>query len=165
MEQDGSASQLIKGSENWRLSNITETPYTYDSADFQEWILDLISEPFDLSRDYMLRAHLIRLGSNDHLLVVTMHHIASDGWSSSIIIKEVAELYASYVAKKEPALLPLPVQYADYAVWQRNFLQGEVLNKKIDYWWNQLAGVTTLQLPLDFKRPVVWSSRGSSKSS
>jgi non-ribosomal peptide synthetase component F len=95
-------------------------------------------------------------------LVETLHHIVTDGWSTSIIIKEVAELYAAYVENRKANLAPLSIQHADYAIWQRNYLQGEVLNKKINYWKNKLADVVPLQLPTDFVRPALRSNRGSS---
>ena len=79
-----------------------------------------------------------------------MHHIASDGWSISIIVKEVVELYAAYAEDRPARLAPLQIQYADYAIWQRNYLQGEVLEKKIGYWKEKLEGVQPLQLPTDY---------------
>ena len=87
------------------------------------------------------------------MLVVTLHHIASDGWSTSVIVKELVELYRSYEEDSEANLKPLPIQYADYAIWQRNYLQGEVLEKKLDYWKEKLEGAEPLQLPTDYTRP------------
>ena len=84
-------------------------------------------EPFDLSKDYMFRAHLISLNEAEHVLVVTLHHIASDGWSMSVLVKEVIELYNSYDQNRKSQLVSLKIQYADYAVWQRNFLEGDLL--------------------------------------
>jgi len=95
----------------------------------------------------MLRADLIKLNEQDHLLIVTMHHIASDGWSVSILVKEVITLYEGYLVNKETNLPELGVQYADYAIWQRQYLQGELLEEKLGYWKQQLEGVATLQLP------------------
>ena len=104
----------------------------------------------------MLRADLIRLDPQDHVLVVTMHHIASDGWSTSVLVKEVIALYESYTGNTEIAL---PVQYADYAIWQRNYLQGDLLEEKLNYWKQKLEGTAPLQLPSDYSRPAVQSSR------
>ena len=109
----------------------------------------------------MLRATLIEQGENEHVLIVTMHHIASDGWSMPVLVKEVASLYKSYSENKPPELTPPEIQYADYAIWQRNYLKGEVLEKKISYWKEKLEGVTALQLPTDKPRPAIQSTKGS----
>ena len=109
----------------------------------------------------MLRADLIKLEEQDHILVVTMHHIASDGWSRSVLVREVVELYKGFAGNTVAALSVLPVQYADYAIWQRGYLQGEELDRKLGYWKEKLAGVSTLQLPTDFSRPQVQRSRGA----
>ncbi|RZM27139.1 MAG: amino acid adenylation domain-containing protein, partial [Pedobacter sp.] len=118
--------------------------------------------PFDLSSDYMLRALLISQGEEDHVLVVTIHHIASDAWSSSILVRELIELYSSYQEGRKPNLPTLPLQYADYSLWQREYLQGEVLASKLSYWKSKLDGVSVLQLPTDYVRPAVQSTRGDS---
>ena len=127
-------------------------------------IAGLINKPFDLSRDYMLRADLIRLGEEDHILVVTMHHIASDGWSASILVKEVITLYESYSGNGKTELPAVSIQYADYAIWQRRYMQGELLENKLDYWKSKLDGVLPLQLPTDYTRPLVQSSSGAVRS-
>ena len=130
----------------------------------KERIHQLISHPYDLSKDHMLRAALIKLHEQDHVLVVTMHHIASDAWSLSVIVKEVGELYSSYTENRA-AQLPTPqIQYADFSIWQRKYLQGEVLNRKISYWKKKLEGVAPMELPTDFARPAVQSSRGANSS-
>ena len=103
----------------------------------------------------MLRANLIRLEEEDHILVVTMHHIASDGWSRSILVKEVIALYEGYIAGEEAKLPGLPVQYADYAIWQRQYMQGELLEEKLNYWKEKLDDAATLELPSDHIRPAV----------
>jgi amino acid adenylation domain-containing protein len=123
-------------------------------------IREQVTSPFNLSSDYMLRAELISQGAEEHLLVVTMHHIASDGWSRSVLVREVAELYRSYIEGQPAGLAHLPVQYADYAIWQRSYLQGEILDTKLDYWKNKLAGVSPLQLPTDHNRPAVQGRAG-----
>jgi non-ribosomal peptide synthetase component F len=138
------------------LRNIENAQSTYDR------VREIIRRPFDLSKDYMLRADLIGLNETDHLLVVTMHHIASDGWSLSIIVKEVIELYGSFIEKRQAKLPELLIQYADFSVWQRSYLQGELLNKKIGYWKEKLEGVAPLELPTDFRRPAVQSTKGAS---
>ncbi len=120
------------------------------------------ARPFDLARDRMLRAALLRLESSRHLALLTMHHIASDGWSMGILVREVTALYAARLEGR-PSLLPeLPVQYGDFAVWQRRWLSGEVLNREISWWRERLAGAPpVLELPLDRPRPALRRSRGA----
>ena len=108
-----------------------------------------------------LRSTLIKLEENDHLLCVTMHHIASDGWSTAILINEVAEFYRAYKESRQVNLLPLKIHYADHALWQRKYLQGEAVKQKLLYWKNKLEGVTPLELPADYTRPVIQSVRGA----
>jgi len=120
-----------------------------------------VREPFDLSRDLLLRASLIRIDTDDHLLVLILHHIAADGWSLGVLFRELTTLYEAFASQKPSPLPPLPVQYADFAVWQREWLQGEVLNKLVAYWQKQLAGAPPLlDLPTDKPRPAVQSFRG-----
>jgi amino acid adenylation domain-containing protein len=116
--------------------------------------------PFDLARDLMLRICLIRLGEEDSVALFTMHHIASDGWSLGVLAGEVAALYTAFNKRKPSPLPELPLQYADFAHWQRNWLQGDVLNGQLSYWKRQLEGLPLLELPTDRPRPAVQSNRG-----
>ncbi|HEV7519238.1 MAG TPA: amino acid adenylation domain-containing protein, partial [Thermoanaerobaculia bacterium] len=119
--------------------------------------------PFDLPRGPLLRLSLLRLGADDHLLVLTVHHIVADGWSLGILVREVGEIYGALVAGREPDLPALPMQYADYAVWQRRWLAGEALSEQLAWWREKLAGVpTVLGLPADRPRPPVQSRSGGS---
>jgi amino acid adenylation domain-containing protein len=112
--------------------------------------------PFDLSRETMLRPGLIRLAADEHILLMTMHHIVSDGWSMGVLIREMAILYAAYLEGAESPLPRLPIQYADFAKWQREWLQGETLEGQLAYWRNQLADAPpTINLPTDRPRPAV----------
>ena len=163
LNREGQPYQSIKDAGDWKLSLIDGRGFGGDRKVLDDYIRAIVSLPFDLSKDYMLRAMLISLGAEDHVLLLIMHHIASDGWSMSVMVKEIAELYESGISKREADLAPLPVQYADYSIWQRNYLQGEILDKKIGYWKQKLEGVASLQLPTDYQRPSVWSKRGSSK--
>ncbi|MHA4842639.1 non-ribosomal peptide synthetase [Flavitalea antarctica] len=163
MEDDGFAYQSFKNSADWKLGMINGSGYQPDSPDLQNFVQSLIRRPFDLSKDFMLRADLINLGYEDHLLVVVLHHIASDGWSISILVNEVIELYSAIQEGRPSKLHDLEIQYADYATWQRGYLQGDVLEKKLNYWKTKLQGVTALQLPTDYQRPPVWSARGATK--
>ncbi|MCA1657436.1 MAG: condensation domain-containing protein, partial [Actinobacteria bacterium] len=119
--------------------------------------------PFDLARGPLVRARLYRLGPEDHLAALTMHHAVSDGWSIGVLVYEAGVLYEAF-AKGEPSPLPeLPIQYADYAVWQRGWLKGEVLDAQLGYWRGVLAGVPTLELPTDRPRPGVASGDGAQR--
>ncbi len=120
------------------------------------------NKAFDLSSDTMLRAQLIRVSNREHLLLVTLHHIASDGWSMAVLIKEFSTLYAAYVRGQTNPLSALEIQYADFAQWQRGYLQGEALEKLAAYWTTQLAGLPVVHnLPLDRARPQAQSFSGS----
>ncbi|KZN46667.1 non-ribosomal peptide synthetase [Pseudoalteromonas luteoviolacea] len=111
---------------------------------------------FDLSRDLMLRVQLLKLSDQEHALLLTMHHIASDGWSTGILVKEFSHLYSAFVNGEADPLAPLAIQYADYAHWQRDWLQGVVLDEQLDYWQRQLSDLPDVHsLPLDYPRPAI----------
>ncbi|HEV3049323.1 MAG TPA: condensation domain-containing protein, partial [Longimicrobium sp.] len=119
------------------------------------------SRPFDLSAGPLFRAALLRLGQEDHVLLLSMHHIVSDEWSMGVLFGELSVLYEAYREGRESPLPELPVQYADYAVWQREHLAGEVLQRHLSYWRERLAGAPELlELPIDRPRPAVRTHRG-----
>ncbi|MGP0067608.1 MAG: amino acid adenylation domain-containing protein [Isosphaeraceae bacterium] len=120
--------------------------------------------PFDMARGPLVRAGLLRLGEQEHVAMVTMHHAISDGWSIGILIREVSALYEAFRLGEPPPFPELPVQYVDYAVWQRNWLQGPALEAQLDYWRNQLRSSPDLELPTDRPRPAVASHRGGERS-
>ncbi len=123
---------------------------------------DELARPFDLSRDGMLRAALIREADGSQVLLLMMHHIAADGWSIGILLEELAALYRAGRSGAEAALPPLPIQYADYAVWQREWLQGGVEEKQIGYWRQRLSGeLPLLAMPTDRPRPVQQTFSGA----
>ena len=111
--------------------------------------------PFQLASDLMLRTLLLRLSETHHILVLTMHHIAADGWSVGVLLKELSQAYLSFVAKKAAALSPLPVQYSDFARWQRRLLQGPATEGCLSFWRQQFQGISgdAELLPLDHARP------------
>ncbi|HSF39107.1 MAG TPA: non-ribosomal peptide synthase/polyketide synthase [Thermoanaerobaculia bacterium] len=113
--------------------------------------------PFDLAQGPVLRASLLRLGTGDHVLLFTVHHIASDGWSMGVLVREVMALYGG------AALPELPVRYADYAAWQRRTFTGEALEASLAYWRERLAGIPVLELPTDRPRPAVPSPEGAAE--
>lgn len=123
------------------------------------------ARPFDLARGPLLRARLLRLGPEEHVLLITVHHIVSDGWSTGVLLGELSALYGAF-CRREPFPLPaLPIQYADYAVWQRRWLKGELLEAHLDHWEARLAGAPpALELPADHPRPPMPSYRGAIES-
>ena len=118
-------------------------------------------QPFDLETGPLLRAQLLRLAAEEHLLLLSVHHIASDGWSMGVLWRELSSAYSALVSGQRPDLPRLPVQYADYAVWQRECLQGEALEQQLAYWREKLADLSTLELPTDRPRPPVPSNQGA----
>ncbi|HEX5872595.1 MAG TPA: amino acid adenylation domain-containing protein, partial [Longimicrobium sp.] len=115
---------------------------------------------FDLERGPVIRARLLRLGADDHLLLLSMHHIVGDAWSLDVLFDELEALYRTYKNGEESQLAPLPVQYADFALWQRARMQGPALEGELDYWRGRLSGAATLALPTDRPHPPVQSFRG-----
>jgi hypothetical protein len=121
---------------------------------------------FDLGSDPILRGMVIKLGEEDHVLFLNTQHIASDGWSTGVMLNDLSALYRAALEKKPADLPPLEIQYADYAVWQRNWLQGEVLEKQLAFWKSELAGAPPLlALPTDHPRPAVQTFRGAAYES
>ncbi len=130
--------------------DLTAISSRHDTA--QSLAREAADRPFNLTRDPLIRAMLIQLDSDDYQFVVTMHHAVSDDWSVNIILKELTQLYKHYHARLEFQLPELPIQYADFAVWQRQWLTGEALQQQIEYWRRQLASLPALSLPLDYPR-------------
>src|SRR5205085_2495253 len=113
----------------------------------------------------LLRVILVKMSDEDHVVLDAMDHIITDGWSQSVLVREVATLYDAYLAGEPSPLPELPIQYADFAVWQREWLQGETLETQLSYWREQLAGVPhALELPTDRPRPPVQSFHGQKQS-
>ncbi|MEV7872762.1 condensation domain-containing protein, partial [Streptomyces sp. NPDC088124] len=116
--------------------------------------------PFDLRTGPLVRVLLVRLAQDEHVLAISMHHIVTDGWSMGVITRELSDLYAAAVRGEDAALADLPVQYPDYAVWQRERLTGDALDTQIGYWRAQLEGLEPLELPTDRPRPLVRTASG-----
>ena len=120
--------------------------------------------PFDLTCGPLLRATLVRLSSEEHVLLLTAHHIISDGWSIGVLHRELRTLYKALQAGRDSTLPDLPIQYADFVSWQREWLQGDVLERQLTYWRNQLRGAPSVtELPADRPRPTLQTSRGSKR--
>jgi aspartate racemase len=118
--------------------------------------------PFDLSEGPLVRATLIKLADQQQALLFSMHHIITDGWSFGVLIRELVELYRAFTKGQDSPLTPLPIQYADYAHWQRERLEGDLAAQQLAYWRRQLGGMLpALTLPLDRPRPPVRSFRGA----
>jgi aspartate racemase len=143
------------------LMDLRTTPQASREAEARRVIARTIRIPFDLSRDLMVRSILLRLADDEYILLLVKHHIASDGWSSGILWRELVHLYQAFDCGAPNPLQQLPIQYADYAVWQRNLLQGEVLNNQLSYWTNHLRHTPVLELPTDRPRPAIQTDRGA----
>ncbi|PTL74909.1 non-ribosomal peptide synthetase, partial [Vitiosangium sp. GDMCC 1.1324] len=162
---DGQPVQLIAPALSIPLDvlDLQDVPASKREDRAREMIHQEALRPFDLAHGPLLRAALLRLASDDHVLLVTMHHIVSDGWSMGVLVREVASLYAALASGKPPALPPLPLQYADFALRQRSWMQGEVLDSQLRFWKQQLSGAPlALELPTDKPRPAVQTFRGAS---
>ncbi|GAB2875219.1 hypothetical protein GCM10027277_50670 [Pseudoduganella ginsengisoli] len=123
---------------------------------------DEVSAPFDLSTGPLIRGHLVQLADAEWVLLVTQHHIISDGWSIGILIREMSQLYQAFSQQQPDPLPPLPLQYADYAAWQRNWMQGAVLQTQLDFWKTYLSGAPELlAMPTDHPRPAQQSYAGA----
>ncbi|KAB0596434.1 non-ribosomal peptide synthetase [Cupriavidus gilardii] len=144
------------------VSDLRDIDPTQRDAAVQSLVDAEAQGPFDLEQGPLLRVRLLRLADDDHILLVTMHHIVSDGWSMNVVIDEFARLYAGFVSGQPPQLAPLPIQYADYAAWQKQWLEAGELERQLRYWKSHLAddGTVVLELPTDRPRPAVPSHRG-----
>ncbi len=120
------------------------------------------ARPFDLTKGPLIRTTLLRLDQQDHLFMVVMHHIVSDGWSLGLFFQELSAIHDAFARSQQSPLTELPIQYADYAAWQREWLKGDLLQKQLSYWKEKLAGeLPVLDLPTDRPRPAVQTFRGA----
>jgi len=117
--------------------------------------------PLDLHKGPLLRTMLLQLADEVHVWLLTLHHILTDGWSNEVLLRELTICYHAFVSGQPSPFAPLPIQYADYALWQRQYLQGEVLSTQLNYWTKRLGGAPVTSLPTDFPRPAVLSARGA----
>ena len=141
--------------------DLTDFPEHERRAQLTRRLTEAAHEPFDLTTGPLLRAALYRLCEEEHSLFFNMHHIVSDGWSFGVFFRELGLLYAAFIENRPSPLPKLPIQYVDYAAWQRDWLRGEALQRQLDYWREQLAGApAVLELPTDHPRPPVQRHRG-----
>jgi amino acid adenylation domain-containing protein/non-ribosomal peptide synthase protein (TIGR01720 family) len=144
------------------LSTEIESLKATSEAEVAARIVQEIGKPFDLAKGPLFRAKLFSINPVECVLVLVMHHIIADGWSLGIFVRELAAHYEAFVAGREPSLPALPIQFADYAEWQRKWLRDERLERNLDYWKRQLSGSpAVLEMPADRRRPPVQSNRGS----
>jgi alpha-ketoglutarate-dependent taurine dioxygenase/acyl carrier protein len=165
--KDGQAVQVIAPAQKLPLPrlDLTQWPEKEREAQVRKLIAEAATHVFDLSRGPLIDAKLLRLSEEEHVLLLTMHHIVSDAWSTGIFVDEAAKLYASISSGARAAvttLEPLPIQYADYAVWQREWLTAGVLDQQLSYWKERLQGASpVLALPTDKPRPLLQNFAGA----
>ncbi|WP_442936423.1 non-ribosomal peptide synthase/polyketide synthase [Nostoc sp.] len=161
---DGQAAQIIQTEMNWTVTvvDLQHLPLTEQKTAAQKLVQEQAIQPFDLESEALIRATLVMLSPTEQWLLVCMHHVVSDGWSINVFVQELQALYNAYSQGQPSPLTPLPIQYADFAIWQRQWLVGEVLNSQLSYWKQQLANAPTfLPLPTDRPRPAVQTFNGA----
>ncbi|MCA2554877.1 MAG: amino acid adenylation domain-containing protein, partial [Microcystis sp. M04BS1] len=160
---DGQPTQVIQTRrETISVVDLQDFPIQEQAEKTQQLKQKQATQPFDLAKESLIRITLVVLSETEHLLLVCMHHIISDGWSIEVLIHELTSLYNAYVQNQPVNLAPLPIQYGDFALWQKQWLQGDVLESQLNYWQNQLtAAPPLLSLPTDHPRPAVQSFVGT----
>jgi len=161
--QEGQPVQVIASTKNLELLvvDLLHLRESEREIEAQRLVNEQANRPFNLEREPLLRGTVLQLGETEYVLLLTMHHIISDGWSMGVFVRELTELYKAFCTGAPPSLPELPVQYADFALWQRQWLQGEILVPQLDYWKEQLLDAPALlELPTDRPRPAVQTFRG-----
>lgn len=165
--KDGMPVQIVAAPQRFDMPLIDLTTLSEDEREEKARLLaeaDSLKR-FDLSTGPLVSIALIKLNDKDHVLLFTMHHIIGDAWSSAVLVREIAQFYREFCEGKSSSLAELPVQYADFAVWQRQSLQGETLDTHLNYWRQQLSGtIPTVELPTDFPRPDSMTYSGAVES-
>lgn len=164
LADDGRPRQMVSPTSDIAIAvvDLRDVPEASRETESRRLAIEESVRPFDLTCDLLLRVKLLQLGDEEYMLILTTHHIASDAWSDSILFHELSTLYPVYVAGLASPLPELPIQYGDFAAWQRASLQGAALQPHLDYWKRQLAGVpAALNLPLDRPRPLVRTFHGA----
>ncbi|KKJ01928.1 condensation domain-containing protein, partial [Burkholderia gladioli] len=162
---EGGARQIVEPAAPVALARLdlgSEADESRQAAALDRLLRDEVERPFDLASGPLLRAALVRLDDTRHVMLLNMHHIVSDGWSADVLVRELGALYAGFAAGRAVELAPLPVQYGDYAIWQREWLDEARLAQQLDYWKGALDGApVALELPTDRPRPAEQSFRGA----
>ena len=168
LSKDGNPIQVIarqRRSVELQIIDLKHYGQAKQKTQVQKILQQESQRPFNLKSDMLLRSYLLQLTPQEHILLLVVHHISFDGWSMSILWEQLTQLYQAFLEGKANPLEKLPFQYADYAVWQREWLTGEILEKQLKYWQQQLAGANPLlELPTDRPRPPVQSYHGASLS-
>jgi amino acid adenylation domain-containing protein len=164
--ENGEPVQVINPAQAVRLPVIDLSHLSQDEreAEARRMSVEEGRRPFDLAGDRLLRTRLLRLDENDYTLLLTMHHIVFDAWSIGVLIEEVGTLYTAFSHGQPSTLEELPLQYADFAHWQRQWLSGETLDTHLAYWREQLADISVIELPTDRPRPPVQTYNGAMRS-
>ena len=160
---EGEPIQVIASTHSWELQvvSLLHLGESEREIEAQRLANEEANRPFHLEQEPLFRVTLLQLGETEYVLLLTMHHIISDGWSLGVFVRELTELYQGFCTGKPPVLPSLPIQYADFAVWQRQWLSGEILVPQLDYWKQQLLDAPgLLELPTDRPRPAVQTFRG-----
>jgi len=163
---EGEARQVVLSDVELSLpvTDLTDVPEAEREAEALRIASEEGKKPFDLSEGPLLRALLLQMGPNSFMLLLVMHHIITDGWSISILFREVTSSYAAFIGNQVPQLPDIPLQYTDYAHWQRDYLSGEVLTREVEHWKDKLSGAQTLlDLPADRPRPATHSCNGATE--
>ncbi|MCC5601602.1 non-ribosomal peptide synthetase [Nostoc favosum] len=164
---EGQAVAVISEEKPLKLSifNISSLPANRQEAEVKQLAFQEAQKPFDLKSDLLLRVKLLCLSEQEHIVLLTMHHIVSDGWSTDVLVQEIATLYPAFFSGQSSPLPELPIQYVDFATWQRQWLQGKVLETQLSYWLKQLENAPkVLELPTDHPRPAIQTFRGATYS-
>jgi amino acid adenylation domain-containing protein len=162
---EGTPKQIVADLDPLELNLIDLSRGPQQEGQIDALLVQEARRPFDLSKDLMLRATLLRLSQDEHILLLVVHHIASDGWSMGVLHRELGCLYSAFAAGKPSPLPDLKIQYADFALWQRGRLQGGIMEELCSYWKQQLAGeLPVLSLPVDHPRPAIATFSGSRQS-
>ncbi|MEM9822562.1 MAG: amino acid adenylation domain-containing protein, partial [Bacteroidota bacterium] len=159
---NGQPYQEVRASDEWQMELVQSDDFEAPHG-VNEYVTEAIEKPFDLSNDYMIRAKLLAVANGDFVLVLVMHHIAIDGWSKSILVNDLVELYRAELNGSAAQLDNHSFQYTDYANWQRQNLSGAYLQAELQWWAHYLSGTEPIVLPTDFPRPSVKSIQGETE--
>lgn len=159
---DGTVLQILHPAEEVQIpvEDLTGSSISERDNLISKYISEEINTVFDIEAGPLVKFKLLKFEENEHVVLLTMHHIISDGWSMGIFIKEFAHIYDAIVSNKGIDLSPVELQYADFTKWQRSWFTGEVRQKQIDYWKHKLADITTLDIPADYDRPALQTFAG-----
>ncbi|MEM9136703.1 MAG: condensation domain-containing protein, partial [Cyanobacteria bacterium P01_F01_bin.42] len=160
--EDGEPHQVFEASRPIQITQVSLESESNPDQAIEEHSLNAAQQSFDLTKDSLIQVTLLKIKPEQFVVLLTFHHIVADGWSIEVFLKELTQLYRAFLTGQPSPLPALPVQYADFAAWQRQYLQGENLDRHLNYWRSQLGGeLPVLQLPTDFPRARVQSFRGA----